>query len=622
MFIILLVGNFPPFGYAGSGDDQGGGGEGETQSTKTVNFSYGDNGTTKSIGSSINYSTYLTEALNLNTTTSLSNSYNKETDFPAKSINFSTALNYVPQGSRLNTMVNYSYSKTDSSVTPQGSSEAFKVYDRNTCLNSSVGYRFTDNLKLSMDMAFTHHFRDNSAPRASRDNLDKESKSVGSTMTYNITQTTNMSGSYSYSKQTGWQLWKNGDCEMFDPPKIYENSDGGNLSGGLQSSIDVSENFHISTSVNAFDYRKLDAYNPANNAKQLSGSGSASVSYTPYTNIKFLGDASFNRSQTLYDKEAAKILGHSVFNIYETKLDLGGKLEWQISPNARFTTDFTRSYDDKDFADQQGNHPGEYDQDAQNYKTIYEVGLNSALIYTFSDRLSIQINHYYKNAKAQCKVLIGGVDNSQSIHNNNFHSSIRYELSDSTTSLVECGMDDTKNVYFDESRSGQNDHAANIDLIVEFLQDLGKYTHLDLKYDIYQRRTRLIKSGDITDDSLTRELVANLSFLLGIIQPTMGTGMQWIRNNQSAYDDVQTFILSPSVSFKPTDKFSVDFYFTYTRYHNASTTNPDRLKIESKVNYRSSISYQLFSGLNLNLSMDREPTANNSTFSGGLNYSF
>jgi len=621
VLIALLVSNLPPAVYAGSGDDQG---EEDSQSTKTVNFSYGDTGTQKSIGSSISYSTYLTEGLNLNTTTSLSNSYNKETDFPTKYISFSTSLNYTPNDSRLSTNVSYSYSKTDSHVTPKGTSEAFKVYDRNTTLNSSVGYRFTDNLKLSMDMGFTHHFKDNSAPLVSRDNVDKESKSLGSTMTYNITSTTNMSGSYSYSKQTGWQLWKNDNYEMFDPPKIYENSNGGNISGGLQSSIDASENFHISTSVNALKYKKLDIYNPANNAEQLSGSGITSVSYTPHPNLKFLADGSFNRSQTLYDKEAEKILGHKVFNVYVTTMDLGGKLEWQISPNARFTTDLDRNYADYDYVDEQGNPPGEYDQPAQSYKSIYGLGLNSALIYTFSDRLSIQINHYYKNTDNQSKVIIGGVDYSQYAHSNNFHSSIRYEFSDSTTSLVECGMDDTKTAYYDESLAGQNAHKANISLKVEFLQDLGKYTQLDLTYNIFQQRSRLIQTELITEDSLTRKLNANITFLFGMVQPTMGAGMQWIRNSQSTYDDSQTLILSPSVSFKPTDRFSLDFYFTYSRYHNSSTTNPNLKSIYSQVSYRSSISYQLFAGLNLNLSMDHSATETErvSTFTGSMNYSF
>lgn len=619
VLIALLVSSIPPVVYAGSGDDQG---EEGSQSTKTVNFSYGDTGTQKSIGSSISYSTYLTEALSLNTTTSLSNSYNKDTDFPAKSINFSTSLNYIPQDSRLNTSIGYLYSKADSSVTPKGTSEAFKVYDRNTTLNSSVGYRFTDNLKLSMDMGFIHHFTDSSAPQESRDNLDKETKSVGSTMTYNITSTTNMSGSYNYIKQTGWQLWKSGDYEMFDPPKIYENSNGGNIGGGLQSSIDVSESFHISTSVNALKYRKLDIYNPANNAEQLSGSRSASVSYTPHPNLKFLADGSFDRSQILYDKEAGKILGHSVFNVYETKMDLGGKLEWQISPNARFTTDLDRNYYDKDYIDEKGDHPDEYSTYASSYKSIYELGLNSALIYTFSDRLSMQINHYYKNTDNQYKIIIGGIDNSNSVHNNNFHSSIRYEFSDSTTSLVECGMDDTKTAYYDESLTGRNEHKANISLKVEFLQDLGKYTQLDLTYNIFQERKRLIQTDLITGDSLTRELNSNITFLFGIVQPTMGAGVEWIRNNQSAFNDSQTLILSPSVSFKPTEKFSLDFYFTYSRYHSSNTENPDLKSIDSRITYSSSISYQLFTGLSLNLSMGYDPTTDHSTFTGGMNYSF
>lgn len=619
VLIALLVSSIPPVVYAGSGDDQG---EEGSQSTKTVNFSYGDTGTQKSIGSSISYSTYLTEALSLNTTTSLSNSYNKDTDFPAKSINFSTSLNYIPQDSRLNTSIGYLYSKADSSVTPKGTSEAFKVYDRNTTLNSSVGYRFTDNLKLSMDMGFIHHFTDSSAPQESRDNLDKETKSVGSTMTYNITSTTNMSGSYNYIKQTGWQLWKSGDYEMFDPPKIYENSNGGNIGGGLQSSIDVSESFHISTSVNALKYRKLDIYNPANNAEQLSGSSSASVSYTPHPNLKFLADGSFDRSQILYDKEAGKILGHSVFNVYETKMDLGGKLEWQISPNARFTTDLDRNYYDKDYIDEKGDHPDEYSTYASSYKSIYELGLNSALIYTFSDRLSMQINHYYKNTDNQYKIIIGGIDNSNSVHNNNFHSSIRYEFSDSTTSLVECGMDDTKTAYYDESLTGRNEHKANISLKVEFLQDLGKYTQLDLTYNIFQERKRLIQTDLITGDSLTRELNSNITFLFGIVQPTMGAGVEWIRNNQSAFNDSQTLILSPSVSFKPTEKFSLDFYFTYSRYHSSNTENPDLKSIDSRITYSSSISYQLFTGLSLNLSMGYDPTTDHSTFTGGMNYSF
>jgi hypothetical protein len=109
-----------------------------------------------------------------------------------------------------------------------------------------------------------------------------------------------------------------------------------------------------------------------------------------------------------------------------------------------------------------------------------------------------------------------------------------------------------------------------------------------------------------------------------MVQPTMGAGMEWIRNSQLGYNDIQTLILSPSVSFKPTEKFSLDVYFTYSRYHNSNTENPDLKSIDSRINYRSSISYQLFAGLSLNLSMDPSATETErvSTFTGGMNYSF
>ncbi|MBA7708548.1 hypothetical protein ES703_117450 [subsurface metagenome] len=184
-------------------DDKG---DDETQSTKNVYFRYGDNGPRKSISSSISYSTYLAKNLSFTASTDLANSYNKDMDFPTKTINFSTSISYTPLDSRLSTDIGYSYRTTDSSIAGQGGGEEYATYDRNIGLTATVAYKFTNDLRASMDMNFTDYKRDNTAPRESRDNREKENKSVGTTVNYNITSTTNMSAAYHYSKTTGWEL--------------------------------------------------------------------------------------------------------------------------------------------------------------------------------------------------------------------------------------------------------------------------------------------------------------------------------------------------------------------------------------------------------------------------------
>jgi len=622
-FFVSLIAVLVCFaGVRAYADDKG---DDETQSTKNVYFRYGDNGPRKSISSSISYSTYLTKSLNFTASTDLANSYNKDMDFPTKTINFSTSISYTPQDSRLSTDIGYSYRTTDSSIAGQGGGEEYATYDRNIGLTATVAYKFTNDLRASMDMNFTDYKRDNNAPRESRDNREKENKSVGTTVNYNITSTTNMSGTYHYSKTTGWELSRSDYFEMFEPPLVYENSGGGRVSGRLQTSIDATDNFHISTNINVYKFKKVDKYDPSYNTTNLSGDGLVSISYTPHTNFKLLANASFYRNKIIEDKRAKEIKGYDIFNRVYTNLDMSGKVEWQISDNSRLTTDVGREYSDTYFYDKDdpSKHPGPDHPNAENFKEVFELYVSSFLIYTISERLSLQISHYYKRTDHQYRVIVGDYDNSNYVHNNNFNSSIRYEFSDSTTSLVSCGMNNTNFFYYDESVALLNNNRTdNISLNVQFLQDVGDYTQLDLSYYINQYKKRMVKQHLTTSESLIREVSANISFLWGVVQPTLGGGVEWIRNNMAGYNSLKTYTFSPGITIKPTENFTVSFYFNYSRYDNSSTDDPDLRNIYHRIHYDSSISYLLFEGMNISLSMDRSATETYSTFSGSINYTF
>jgi len=596
-----------------------GGDEADT-STKTIFFYYGDNGPLKSISSSVSYSVYLTKALNFNASTNLANSYNKDTDFPSKNVSFNTSISYVPPGSRLSSDIEYSYSETDISIAPSETSEGYKTYNRDVGLTASLTYRFTDNIRSSMDMMFSNNKADKYAPRENRESSEKEDKSVGTTLTYNITPTTNMNVSYDHTRTVGWELARSENFEMFDPPIIKENSGAGDIQSGLQSSLDVSERLHVSTSISVSQKEKVDKYEPAYNSTYLSGNASVSVSYIPHNNFKFFADSSYYRSKSIKDKSMEQLTGEEEFNLLDTNFKLSGNLEWQISKNTRLTTEVGRTYTDNYYYDEEGNHPDQYHKYARYFKETYEIFTRSFLTYNISERLTLQMTHYYNNTDTQFRVLVGENDESGKSKNNNFSSSIYYEFSDSTTALVTAGMDNTYSYFYDEDYAySSNKKTDKVYLETKFLQDIGDFIQWEVSYKINQNREWYLEKHKFGNNALTRTLGTNISFLWGMVQPSLGGGVSWIRDGAN---DNKTYTLSPGVSVEPTDKFLVNFYFNYSRTDKTNLENPDYRLTENNIYYNSSISYQLFEGLSLSLSMNKGANQTYSTFSGGINYSF